>query len=46
MRQKNYKWIFYLAFLAFVGAILYITFQDITPVSRHVEETVKINFEK
>lgn len=46
MKQKNYKWMVYTIILGIFAAVLYVALQDITPLSHHVENTVKINFEK
>lgn len=46
MKQKNYRWLVYSVILGVLAAVLYVAFQDIMPVSRHVENTVEINFEK
>lgn len=46
MKQKNYRWLVYTLIIGIFAAVLYIAFQDIMPVSHHVENTVEINFEK
>ncbi len=44
MKQKNYKWIFIIAAAAIAGSIFYIATKDISPISRHIENKVEINF--
>ena len=46
MKQKKYNWIFYILILLLVGGVVYVATKDITPISRSVEKTVKIEYKK
>ncbi len=46
MRQKNYKWIYYILIIAILGAVIYIATKNIAPVSRHVEQNIVIDYNK
>lgn len=46
MRQKNYKWIYYILIVAVLGGVVYIAAKDITPITRHMEQDVAIEYKK
>ncbi len=46
MRQKNYKWVYYLVIIAVLGGVFYIAAKDITPIKHHVEQDVAIEYKK
>lgn len=41
MKQKNTKWIIYIALFALLGGILYLGFHNVTPVSKHIEQNIQ-----
>ena len=40
MKQKNYKWLLYIIILVLLGAVLFLAFKDITPVSQNIEKNI------
>ena len=46
MKQKKYNWIFYILLLALIGGVFYVATKDISPITRSVEKTVKIEYKK
>jgi len=42
MKQKNYKWLLYLVCLILLGAILFLAFKDLTPLSQHIEKDITL----
>jgi hypothetical protein len=46
MKQKNYRWLVYTLIVLVLIGIVYVAFQNITPVSHHVETPVEIHLEK
>jgi len=43
MKQKNYKWIFYFVLIALLGAVLFLSLKDITPLSERIEKDITVN---
>lgn len=46
MRQKNYKWLYYVLIVIVLGAVVYIATKDISPITHHVEQDVSVEFNK
>ena len=43
MKQKNPKWIVYFILFALLGAVVYLSVHDITPISKHIEKDISVN---
>ncbi len=46
MRQKNYKWIYYILIVAVLGGVVYIAAKDISPATQHIEQDITIEYKK
>lgn len=44
MKQKNYKWLFYIVILGLIAGVGYVALQDIMPEQTQVEKEIKIRF--
>ena len=46
MRQKNYKWLYYVLIVIVLGVVVYIATKDISPITRHVEQDIAVDYTK
>ena len=42
MKQKNYKWVIYTVLFILIGAVLFLSFKDITPIAKRVEQDISV----
>ena len=42
MKQKNSKWIVYVILFAILGAVIFLSAHDITPVSQTIEKDISV----